>query len=61
MSPIIQTEADRLISLVDSKGNITAKEAAKILGLKERQVEEWADFLEKHGIQYREALEGLAK
>jgi len=50
MSPIIQTEADKLISLVDTKGKITAKEAAKILGLKERQVEEWADFLEKHGI-----------
>jgi predicted ArsR family transcriptional regulator len=50
MSPIIQTEADRLISLVDSKGTISAKEASKVLGLKERQVEEWADFLEKHGI-----------
>ena len=50
MSPIIQTEADKLISLVDTKGKITAKEAAKVLGLKERQVEEWADFLEKHGI-----------
>ena len=46
MSPIIQTEADKLISLVDTKGKITAKEASKILGLKERQVEEWADFLE---------------
>ncbi|MBD3164754.1 hypothetical protein GF323_06150 [Candidatus Woesearchaeota archaeon] len=50
MSPIIQTEADKLISLVDTKGKISAKEASKILGLKERQVEEWADFLEKHGI-----------
>jgi predicted ArsR family transcriptional regulator len=50
MSPIIQTEADRLISLVDTKGKITAKEASKILGIKERQIEEWADFLEKHGI-----------
>jgi predicted ArsR family transcriptional regulator len=50
MTPIIQTEADKLISLVDSKGKITAKEASKILGIKERQVEEWADFLEKHGI-----------
>ena len=50
MSPIIQTEADKLISLVDTKGKITAKEAAKVLGLKERQIEEWADFLEKHGI-----------
>ncbi len=50
MSPIIQTEADRLISLVDTKGKITAKEASKVLGLKERQVEEWADFLEKQGI-----------
>jgi len=39
MSPIIQTEADRLISLVDTKGKITAKEAAKVLGLKERQAE----------------------
>ena len=52
MSPIIQTEADKLISLVDTKGKISAKEASKILGLKERQVEEWADFLEKHGIIY---------
>jgi hypothetical protein len=50
MSPIIQTDADRLISLVDTKGKITAKEAAKILGIKESQIEEWADFLEKHGI-----------
>jgi hypothetical protein len=50
MSPIIQTDADRLISLVDTKGKITAKEASKILGIKERQIEEWADFLEKHGI-----------
>jgi predicted ArsR family transcriptional regulator len=50
MSPIIQTEADRLISLVDTKGKISAKEAAKILGIKEKQIEEWADFLEKHGI-----------
>jgi len=39
-----------IISLVDTKGKITAKEASNILGIKERQVEEWADFLEKHGI-----------
>ena len=50
MSPLIQTEADRLLSLVDTKGKISAKEAANILGIKERQVEEWADFLEKHEI-----------
>ncbi|MBS3136345.1 hypothetical protein J4401_05280 [Candidatus Woesearchaeota archaeon] len=50
MCPIIQTEADSLISLVDNKGKITAKEAAKILGMNERRVEEWADFLEKQGI-----------
>ncbi|MDO8481156.1 MAG: hypothetical protein Q7S65_05085 [Nanoarchaeota archaeon] len=48
--PIIQTEADRLISLVDTKGKISAGEAAKILGISSRQVEEWADFLESHGI-----------
>ncbi|MBS3107155.1 hypothetical protein J4419_05865 [Candidatus Woesearchaeota archaeon] len=48
--PIIQTEADRLISLVDTKGKISAGEAAKILGISPRQVEEWADFLEHHGI-----------
>ena len=50
MCPLIQTEADSLISLVDNKGKITAKEAAKILGMNERRVEEWADFLEKQGI-----------
>lgn len=47
---MIQTEADQLVSLVNQKGEITSKEAAKILDIKERQVQEWADFLEQRGI-----------
>jgi hypothetical protein len=35
---------------MNAKCKITAKGASEILGLKERQVEEWANFLEKHNI-----------
>jgi predicted transcriptional regulator of viral defense system len=45
----IETEADELIELVDEKRKISASKTARILGVRKRQIEEWADFLEKKG------------
>ncbi len=47
---MIETEADKLLSLVNNQKEITAKEAARQLDMKERQIEEWADFLERRGV-----------
>ena len=50
----IKTEADDLMGLLETRRTITSGHAARILGVNKRQVEEWADFLEKKGkIKYR--------
>lgn len=47
---IIQTEVDRLVSLVKSEERISVKDAAKRLSMPASTVKEWASFLEEEGI-----------
>ena len=47
---MIRTGADKLISLVQSKGTVTVKNAAKALKVKKEVIEEWAEYLKEEGI-----------
>src|SRR3989338_1310388 len=47
---VIETGADRLISLIEKKKEISITEAAKILTMPKVVVEEWASFLEEEGV-----------
>ena len=46
----IQTEVDRLVSLVQEEGKISTKNAAKKLNMPISIISEWASFLEEEGI-----------
>ncbi len=47
---IIETGVDKLVKLINSKGILSAADAAKELGVSTVVVMEWADFLEEEGI-----------
>ncbi len=51
---ILQTDVDKLIKLVDEKGSISIKEAAKELNVSKLLIEDWANFLEEEGLIKRE-------
>lgn len=50
MGKEITTEADKLMTLIDKEGKISAKKASEVLGMNYKQVKEWADFLERNGV-----------
>ena len=50
INPMIETGVDKLVKLVKQSGKISVAEAAKILGLSNTIITEWADFLEEEGI-----------
>ncbi len=45
---LIETPIDKLVELAQRKRGITVAEAAKILGVKEEQIEDWVHILEEH-------------
>lgn len=47
---LIETPVDKLVILANQKRGITVSEAAKLLGSKESQIEEWVRILEEHGM-----------
>ncbi|HII72326.1 TPA: hypothetical protein HA265_06240 [Candidatus Woesearchaeota archaeon] len=47
---VIETGVDKLVRLINEKGQISIKEAAKELGISVSNIEEWADFLEEEGV-----------
>ncbi len=47
---MIRTEADQLLDLLATYKKMSTKEAAKMLGMNTRTIEEWADFFEKKGL-----------
>lgn len=47
---IILTPIDELLNLVTERGRVKLKYAAKRLGVKKNQVEDWAKILESHGL-----------
>lgn len=47
---LIETDVDKLVNIVSQKGRISIKVAAKKIGIKVSQVEEWAKVLEEHGL-----------
>lgn len=47
---VIQTAVDKLVKLVKERGKISIPEAAKILGVSESVIEEWASFLQDQGV-----------
>ncbi len=46
----VKTPIDELFELVLKKGKIRISEAARIFGVHELQIEEWAKILEEHGL-----------
>ncbi|MEM2121403.1 MAG: hypothetical protein QXU20_01955 [Candidatus Woesearchaeota archaeon] len=47
---VIETEVDKLLELLNEKKKISIHEAAKKLGVDNKTIEEWADFLEEEGV-----------
>jgi len=47
---ILRTDVDDFIALVKEKGKLTIKDAAKMLGVPDRTVEVWTDFLVEERI-----------
>ncbi len=47
---LIETGVDRLVKLISQRKSITAKDAAKELGVSLKNIREWAEFLEEEGI-----------
>ena len=50
MTEKISTSIDELFELVMRNGKIKLNTAARRLGVKKNQVEEWAKILEEHGL-----------
>jgi hypothetical protein len=47
---LLETDVDKLYELTKDKGIVKVKDAAKILGINNDQVEEWARILEEHKL-----------
>lgn len=47
---LIETQIDRLHSMINEKGIVRVSEAASALGVKKELVEEWAKVLEESGL-----------
>jgi len=47
---VIETQIDRLIDLLSKRRKITLSEAARILNVKESQIDEWVSTLEDRGV-----------
>lgn len=47
---LIETPVDRLVILAKRKNGITSREAAKLLGVSEPQIEDWVRILEAHDL-----------
>ncbi|MGC8929394.1 MAG: hypothetical protein ACP5OZ_02610, partial [Candidatus Woesearchaeota archaeon] len=47
---LIETEVDKLLELLKERKKVSISEAAKKLGLDNKTIEEWADFLEEEGV-----------
>ena len=50
----IKTEVDSLVSLVNTEGRISVKDAARKLGVPVGTISEWAAFLEEDNVILRE-------
>lgn len=50
MSQIIETDADKLLELVDERKIITSYDAAKTLNVKENLIRKWAFILERNKL-----------
>jgi len=46
----IKTDLDKIVQIVNENGSVSIGEIAKLLGLKENQVEEWGTILEDHEL-----------
>jgi len=47
---LIETDADKLLDLVNQKKRVTVEEAAKILSVEQDVVEKWAKIFEEHNL-----------
>ena len=46
----LETNADRLLKMVNRKGELKISEAAKSFGISESKIEEWGNILEEHKL-----------
>lgn len=47
---VITTAIDKLLELVEKKGSISIKDAAKVFNVSRSQIESWVKILEEHEL-----------